>query len=117
MAKTKSIKPAVTGLASSVAQTIATPAADVVTNAKPAVAVKPNARAHLRALFDTVGKVVTKDDVYGIKKDEEGNVLDKGYYNVTINTHLTDLKNPTYAGKLGTISIVNMKDGTFKRVA
>lgn len=86
-----------TVIADLVQQTVATPA--------PAVIAKPNARAHLRALFDTVGKQVAKEEVYG------------GYYNVTINTHLTDLKNPKYAGKLGTMSIVRMPDGTYKRVA
>ena len=81
--------------------------APAVAEATPAttVVVKPNARAHLRALFSTVGATATKEQVYA------------DYHNVTINTHLTDMKNPNYCGKAGVINIAKQPDGTYKRVA
>jgi len=80
------------------------------------VTAKPNARAHIRTLFASVGAVATKDQVLGIVRDAKGAVIDPGYHNVTINTHLTDLKNPKYAGKLGCINVVRQTDGTFIRL-
>lgn len=95
-----------TSIASVVAQvTQAAPEAKPAPEASGQAIAKPNARAHLRALFAEVGAVHTKEEVFG------------GYYNVTISTHLTDLKNSKYAGKLGTMSIVKLGDGTYKRVA
>lgn len=67
--------------------------------------VKANARAHLRTLFDKVGAVATKEQVF------------QAFKPVTINTHLTDFKNVKYAGKQGVMSVVKMTDGTYKRVA
>jgi len=81
----------------------------------PAPIVKANARAHLRAMFDKVGAVATKEQVFGIRKEGDKEVAD--YKAITINTHLTDFKNPKYAGKQGVISIVKLNDGTYKRVA
>lgn len=78
----------------------------------PAVpVVKPNARAHLRNLFAKVGNTATAEEVFGIQKD--GKAI---FHPVTIKTHLTDFKNPTYAGKQGTMNVVKMTDGTYKRV-
>jgi hypothetical protein len=75
-----------------------------VTTATPSpTLVKPNARQHLRDLFNAPGTIHPKKVVYA------------DYHIVTINTHLTDLKNPKYAGKLGCLNIV--RDGeNFKRV-
>jgi hypothetical protein len=77
------------------------------TNTTPVAAVpavKPNARAHLRNLFAKVGAVATEKEVMAEFKP------------ITIKTHLTDFKNPKYAGKAGTINIVKMTDGTYKRL-
>ncbi len=68
-------------------------------------AVKPNARQHLRTLFAKVGEAHTAEEVFG------------SFHAVTIKTHLTDMKNPKYAGKAGVMSVVKMADGTYKRVA
>jgi hypothetical protein len=80
--------------------------------------VKPNARAHLRTMFDKVGAVATKEQVFGIAQGPVVNGKPTDLYKpVTINTHLTDFKNPKYAGKAGVMSVVKMTDGTYKRVA
>jgi hypothetical protein len=85
-------------------------------NTTPAVpAVKPNARAHLRNLFAKVGDKATHAQVFGIVKKDGKEVAI--FHPVTIKTHLTDFKNPTYAGKQGTMNIVKMTDGTYQRVA
>jgi hypothetical protein len=69
------------------------------------VAAKPNARQHLRDLFKKVGDTATKEQVFASFKA------------VTIQTHLTDLKNKKYCGKAGEVHIVKQADGNYKRVA
>lgn len=88
--------------------------APAATAAQPVV--KPNARAHLRNLFDKPGKIATADQVFGIKRNAKGEVISEDFKAVTIKTHLTDFKNPTYAGKLGVVNIVKLTDGTYKRL-
>jgi hypothetical protein len=99
------------------ATTVATPA-PAATQAAPATqaVVKPNARAHLRNLFDRPGKVVSADTVFGIHRNEKGEVVSADYHAVTIKTHLTDFKNKNYCGKLGILNIVKLNDGSYKRL-
>ena len=66
---------------------------------------KPNARAHLRALFAKADVEIPEKAVFA------------DYHKVTIKTHLTDFKNAKYAGKLGTMNIVKLANGNYKRLA
>jgi hypothetical protein len=67
--------------------------------------VTTNARQHLRNLFAKEGTIKSKKEVFA------------SFLPVTINTHLTDLKNPKYAGSLGCLNIVKLNDGNYQRVA